>query len=82
MTKSTPATKTVPVKSAWTSKINWANIIAFLGTGGSATLWALFGVDAVTAIKLAASFAMAGQVITFVLRTWFTASVLTPSVSK
>jgi hypothetical protein len=81
MTKSTSATKTVPVTSPWTSKINWAQILAFASTGAVGLIGVL-NLDAMTTAKVTASVAMAGQVITFVLRTWFTASVLTPSVTK
>lgn len=74
--------QTVPVtvKSAWASKINIAQIAWFLSTG-AVGLVGILNLDAATTAKVTASVAMAGQVLTFVLKTWFTKSVTPQSVS-
>lgn len=76
------ATAVVPVTSAWTSKINWTQAVAIL----SSLLVLLFGPDRgltpeqqaaiVTVITLLQGAA------TFVLKTWFTATVHPSSLPK
>lgn len=57
------------LNSAATSKINWTNGIAFI-----ASLVALFGVDISPEMQLSivASLGVVSQVLTMILRTWFT----------
>ena len=64
-------------KSAWRSKINWTQAVAFL-----AVMFTMFGIDldAKTQAELVATIAGASQVLTWVLRTFFTSTV-TPAVA-
>lgn len=75
----TPATKTVEVKSPWTSKINWTQFIAAGLTFSVGVLGALH-LDAATTAKATAGVAIAGQVATFVLKTFFTNSIASTSL--
>lgn len=71
------ASATVPVKSAFLSKINWTQAIAF-----AAMMFSIFGVDldAKTQADMLAGVIAAQSIITWVLRTFFTTSV-TPSAA-
>lgn len=71
--------KTVPVKSAWASKINWTQAIAFAAMIGS-----YFGidVDAETQAQILAGIVGVSSFVTFVMRTWFTKSVTAAAASK
>lgn len=73
-------TATVPVRSAWASKINWLQAISLAATFLTGIIGA-FNLDPVTTAKVTAGIAMAGQVLTFIARTYFTSSV-TPSSVK
>lgn len=63
---------TVPVKSAWFSKINFAQVVAVL-----ATVLTFFGLDlpAETQAQILAAIASVTAVITWVLRTFFNRTV-------
>ena len=52
----------------WTSKFNPLQIAAFLSTGAVGVV-GLFNFDSATNAKVTASFAVVGEVITFLLRT-------------
>ena len=69
----------VAVKSAWWSKINWANAIAMLATVGT-----VFGMDVPPEmqVKIVATIGVLSQGATVVLRTWFTDSVTTAVADK
>lgn len=76
MTDSTaPTTATVPVKSAWYSKINWTQAVATgamvitLVTGGKLSISGDQQAAIVTTIGVI------GGIVTFVCRTWFNGSV-------
>jgi len=62
----------VPVKSAWLSKINWANAI-----GLAVSALAFFGIIVPDGLKEQVGIASAAvtQVVTIVLRTWFNRTV-------
>jgi hypothetical protein len=73
---------TVPLKSAWASKINWtqaiagvAMIVAFL-TGGQ------LDVSADQQAALVVVIGVVGNVVTYIQRTWFTRAVTPASVEK
>jgi hypothetical protein len=68
----------VPVRSAWLSKINWAQLISLI-----AMLLTLFGIDFPKDVQLEIISMITGVNVvgTWVLRTWFTNSV-TPAVAK
>ena len=72
-------TVTVPIKSAWYSKINWIQAVSAVCTFATALISAS-QVDAATATKLTAAVAGVGQVATWAVRTFFTTSI-TPSSS-
>ena len=72
---------TVPVKSAWASKINWLQAISLLVTFLTGIVGAL-NLDPDTTAKVTAGVAMGAQVATFVARTYFTASVTTASAKN
>lgn len=62
----------VPVKSAWLSKINWANAI-----GLAVSVLAFLGIIVPEELKEQVGIAIASvtQVVTIVLRTWFNNTV-------
>lgn len=64
-----PETVTVTTKSAWASKINWAQAIGVL-----ASIAVIFGIDVPEDVKVGLVAAINGAmgVITWVMRTWFT----------
>lgn len=68
----------VPVKSAWASKINWTQAVAFL-----AMLAAAFGIDMDegTQTAVVSSILAIQALVTWIMRTWFTKSI-TPSSSN
>ncbi len=70
------AQTTVPVKSAVTSKINWAQLIGF-----GVSLASGFGLDLdpVTLTKVVVGVQAATSLATIILRTWFTKSVVSSS---
>lgn len=72
-------TKLVDVKSAWTSKINWTQAVAFL-----AMLGTIFGLDIPEDVKAAAVsiIVAAATVLTWVFRTFFTTTVTPTSAKK
>lgn len=73
---------TVPVTSAWSSKINWtqavsgAAMVLTLVSGGKVGLTA----DQQAAIVV--TIGVIGNVITWICKTWFTNSVHAPSLPK
>lgn len=71
-------TTTVPVKSAWTSKVNWGQAVSFV-----AMILATFGVDMddKTRADILAIITAGQSVYTWIVRTWFT-SAITPSSVK
>jgi hypothetical protein len=74
-------TANVPVKSAWLSKINWAQAIAATLTFITAILGALH-LDATQTAEATAAVAVIGQVATVIIKTFFTASVTPSSAAK
>ncbi len=66
------------IKSAWLSKINWAQAVAFL-----AMLLTMFGVDldAETQNQILAAILAVSNVATWIMRTWFTTTI-TPASEK
>lgn len=67
----------VPVKSAWTSKINWAQGLSLL-----ASILVVFGIDLEpkTQVEVVAGIQGVQAVLTWVIRTWFTKDVVASSV--
>jgi hypothetical protein len=66
------STAIVPVKSAWVSKINWAQAISVL-----ASFLALKGInlDPDTQANILTAIVSINAVVTWVMRTWFNGSV-------
>lgn len=73
-----PKTVTVPVKSDWTSKINWTQVLTF-----AAQVVAMFGLDVPPELipTLAVLIQGVGTAATIIFRTWFTKTVTVSSVS-
>jgi hypothetical protein len=69
---------TVPVKSAWYSKINW---LAFAGAAISLLGTNALGLDAATQVKVMSVVQVVQSLGTIVLKTFFTPTV-TPSSVK
>lgn len=74
-------TATVPVKSSWSSKINWTQAVAAIVTFATALI-AAANLPAAQATELTAAVAGIGQLATIVLRTFFTTAVTTASVGS
>ena len=74
-------TVTVPVKSAWASKVNWTQVIAGVATFATALISAA-NLPAAQAAALTAAVAGAGQFVTIILRTFFTTAVTPSSATK
>ena len=71
---------TVAVKSAWASKINWAQAASALVTCTTAVVGAL-NLPPAQAASITAGAALIGQIATVILKTFFTASI-TPASAK
>lgn len=73
------ATATVEVKSAWFSKINWTQALAL-----AASVLVIFGVNIPPEVQAeaVAGIQAAQAIVTWVIKTWFTASVTPASVGK
>ena len=67
----------VPVKSAWTSKINWVQAVAVV-----AALGTMFGVDLSPEdqVKIITGITVVQGFVTGVIKTWFTPTVTPQSV--
>lgn len=65
------------IKSAWLSKINWTQAVAFF-----AVMLASFGIDLdpKTQVAIVAVIAGTGHVLTWIIKTWFTTSI-TPAAA-
>lgn len=72
---------TVPVKSAWASKVNWLQLISLLATFLTGII-GIFNLDPMTTAKLTALVAMIGQMATLIVRTFFTTSVTSQSMTS
>jgi hypothetical protein len=72
-------TAIVPVKNAIASKINWLQFVSLIVTFLTGVVGA-FNLDAATALKVTAGVAMFGQVATMVIRTFYSPSVVGPSL--
>lgn len=68
----------VPVKSAWASKINWTNV---LGGVGTIIVALAAGFDAPTSAAILTGWSLLQNVLSVVFRTWFNASVAPQSLS-
>ena len=75
----TPEVAVVPVKSAWASKINWTQAVAFL-----ASMLVIFGIelDAPTQVAIVGGLQGIQAAVTWALKTWFTDSVTPASAGK
>lgn len=77
--KSVPDIAIVPVKSAWTSKINWTQAAGLIATGAAILglpLTATEALGVVTGIQTVVA------VVTWIIKTWFTPSVTAASAGK
>lgn len=69
----------IPIQTAWLSKINWTQAVAFL-----AVMFTMFGIDldAETQAQIVAAIAAISQVLTWIMRTWFTATITPASAGQ
>lgn len=74
-------TVTVPVKSAWASKVNWTQVAAAAATCATAVI-AAANLPAEQAASLTAAVAGIGQIATIIIKTFFTTTVTPASASK
>jgi uncharacterized membrane protein len=67
----------VSVKSAWTSKINWVQLVSV-----AAVLGTVFGIDisAEDQAKIVAAVAIVSNIVTGVIKTWFTPTITPQSI--
>ena len=70
----------VATQSAFTSKINWLQVVAALVTCTTAVITA-FNLPADQAAGITAGVAAVGQVLTLILRTFYTTSIVQNSVN-
>jgi hypothetical protein len=72
-------TVSVPVASAWASKINWTQAVALL-----ASVLVLFGInlDPATQVSIIAAIQAIQAVVTWVLKTFFTTTITASSAAK
>jgi len=80
MNNAVPATVRVPVKSAWLSKVNWVQGVAAL----SMILVFVFGNSAALTPEqqnsIVVVIGLAGNVVTWIVKTWFTPTVSAASL--
>ena len=76
-----PNTVIVPVKSAWSSKVNWLQAAGLVTTFLTGIVGAL-NLDPVQTAQVTALVGMGTQILTIVARTFFTKSVTTASLPK
>jgi hypothetical protein len=69
----------VDIKSAWASKINWAQMVAM-----GAMLLTMFGVNLPPEVQahVVAGIVAAQAIVTWVIKTWFTKSITPASARK
>ena len=69
-------TRIVAVKSAWASKINWTQAVAFV-----AMMLTMFGIDipADMQAQIMAAIVAVNGVVTWALRTFFTTTITAPA---
>ena len=69
----------VDVKPDWASKINWTQLVSSL-----AVITAMFGFDVSpeTQAHIVAGIAVVSNVVTFIMRTWFTTKLTTSNAAK
>lgn len=71
----------VPVKSAWASKVNWAQGVSALATCATALI-AAANLPAEQAAALTAAVAGVGQLATIIIKTFFTTTITPSSAAK
>ena len=78
----TPTQVTVPVQSAWLSKINWTQAVQAVAmmlvwlSGGA------LNIDANQQAAIIVVIGVVGNIVTWIMKTWFTTTVTPQSVSK
>lgn len=72
-------TAVVDVKSDWASKINWAQVVS-----AAAVIATVFGLDISPEMQahIVAGIAVAANVVTFIMRTFFTTKITSSSAAK
>lgn len=77
--QSAPEVAVVPVKSAWMSKVNWTQAVAFV-----ASMLVIFGIDldATTQVAIVGTIQGLQAALTWVIKTWFTDTVTPQSAGK
>lgn len=73
-------TTVVPVKSAWSSKINWLQLIGVLSTAATGLLTVYNGSSPAEVASWTGGVASITKFATWIIRTWFTPAVISASV--
>ena len=68
-----PDVRKIETKSAWASKINWAQAV---GIGATVLMMVGIEMDAETQVAMVAGIQGVIAVVTWVMRTWFTTKVI------
>jgi hypothetical protein len=76
------STVTVPVKSAWYSKINWTQAVGIVATVIAVVTSNRVQIDPATQVSIVATIQGIVAVATWVQRTWFTTAVTPASVAS
>lgn len=74
-----PKAALVEIKSAWYSKINWAQVLALLVTAATTNV---LGLDEATQVKVLAGVQVVQSVLTIVLKTFYSDTVTPASLGK
>ena len=74
------STALVPIKSAWSSKINWTQAVALTATGTTLVFGPSASLTPEQQLAIVTVIHIIGAVVTWVCRTWFNRSVSPGSV--
>lgn len=75
-------TVAVPVASAWASKINWTQAVAFASMGLTFAFGTKAGIPTDVQLQMVAGIQAVQSVTTWVMKTWFTKTVTPASVAN
>lgn len=73
---------TVEVKSAWWSKINWTQFVAFASSMLTVFLGSTYAIPPEIQVQIIAAIQGAQALATWVMKTWFTPTVTPQSIQK
>ena len=73
-------TTTVPVESAWLSKINWTQVVAGVAMLATFLSGGKFNLDATQQLAIVTTIGIVSSFVTFIMRTWFNNRVSPASI--